>query len=193
MKFENAHALDFSYLLLEFYKNLNLFEREVMVILMIEHLLTQGNDFITSDLLALKMKLDIKEIDESLSILFTKGYLEYKENSSHNITCSLLNLKKALYKCFEKTIFTDEEISKNEDLEELRNEIFPKFIDAFSRNLSPIEISRIDTWIEQGVSKDIILNSLKDATNKGKLSINYIDKLILNKMKEEDRDGNFLK
>ena len=54
MKFESSKALDFEYLLLEFYKTLNIQEREVVIILMIEHLLKQGNDFITSDLLALK-------------------------------------------------------------------------------------------------------------------------------------------
>ena len=113
MKFESSKALDFEYLLLEFYKTLNIQEREVVIILMIEHLLKQGNDFITSDLLALKMKYDIKEIDASLSILFTKGYLEYKE-VNNELHTSLDSLKKSLFKTFEKTIFTEEEISKNE-------------------------------------------------------------------------------
>ena len=123
MKFESSKALDFEYLLLEFYKTLNIQEREVVIILMIEHLLKQGNDFITSDLLALKMKYDIKEIDASLSILFTKGYLEYKE-VNNELHTSLDSLKKSLFKTFEKTIFTEEEISKNEIIEEKRKIIF---------------------------------------------------------------------
>ena len=57
MKFENSSALNIIYLLLDFYKTLGLKEREVMVILMINQLLTQGNDFITSDVLSLKMNL----------------------------------------------------------------------------------------------------------------------------------------
>lgn len=192
MKFESSKALDFEYLLLEFYKTLNIQEREVVTILMIEHLLKQGNDFITSDLLALKMKYDIKEIDASLSILFTKGYLEYKE-VNNELHTSLDSLKKTLFKTFEKTIFTEEEISKNEIIEEKRKIIFDTFIKTFNRNLSPIEISRIDSWIEQGVSQNVILDALKDAANREKLSVMYIDRLIINKLKEEDRDGNRLK
>lgn len=192
MKFESSKALDFEYLLLEFYKTLNIQEREVVTILMIEHLLKQGNDFITSDLLALKMKYDIKEIDASLSILFTKGYLEYKE-VNNELHTSLDSLKKSLFKTFEKTIFTEEEISKNEIIEEKRKIIFDAFITSFNRNLSPIEISRIDSWIEQDVDQTIILDALKDASNREKLSVMYIDRLIVNKLKEEDRDGNRLK
>lgn len=192
MKFESSKALDFEYLLLEFYKTLNIQEREVVIILMIEHLLKQGNDFITSDLLALKMKYDIKEIDASLSILFTKGYLEYKE-VNNELHTSLDSLKKSLFKTFEKTIFTEEEISKNEIIEEKRKIIFDAFMNSFNRNLSPIEISRIDSWIEQDVDQTIILDALKDASNREKLSVMYIDRLIVNKLKEEDRDGNRLK
>lgn len=192
MKFESSKALDFEYLLLEFYKTLNIQEREVVIILMIEHLLKQGNDFITSDLLALKMKCDIKEIDASLSILFTKGYLEYKE-VNNELHTSLDSLKKSLFKTFEKTIFTEEEISKNEIIEEKRKIIFDAFMTSFNRNLSPIEISRIDSWIEQDVDQTIILDALKDASNREKLSVMYIDRLIVNKLKEEDRDGNRLK
>lgn len=192
MKFESSKALDFEYLLLEFYKTLNIQEREVVIILMIEHLLKQGNDFITSDLLALKMKYDIKEIDASLSILFTKGYLEYKE-VNNELHTSLDSLKKSLFKTFEKTIFTEEEISKNEIIEEKRKIIFDAFMSSFNRNLSPIEISRIDSRIEQDVDQTIILDALKDASNREKLSVMYIDRLIVNKLKEEDRDGNRLK
>lgn len=192
MKFESSKALDFEYLLLEFYKTLNIQEREVVIILMIEHLLKQGNDFITSDLLALKMKYDIKEIDASLSILFTKGYLEYKE-VNNELHTSLDSLKKSLFKTFEKTIFTEEEISKSEIIEEKRKIIFDAFMTSFNRNLSPIEISRIDSWIEQDVDQTIILDALKDASNREKLSVMYIDRLIVNKLKEEDRDGNRLK
>lgn len=192
MKFESSKALDFEYLLLEFYKVLNIQEREVIVILMIEHLLKQGNDFITSDLLALKMKYDIKEIDASLSVLFTKGYLEYKE-VNNELHTSLDSLKKTLFKTFEKTIFTEEEISKNELIEEKRKMIFDSFIKTFNRNLSPIEISRIDSWIEQDVNQEIILDALKDAEKREKLSVMFIDRLIINRLKEEDRDGNQLK
>ena len=77
MKFSNANALNFNYILLEFYKYLNLTEDEVMVILMINHLLSQGNELINSEILSLKMNMSNDEIDNVLSKLFTKGYIEF--------------------------------------------------------------------------------------------------------------------
>ena len=44
-----------------------------------------------------------------------------------------------------------------------------------------------------GVSVDIILDSLKDSVRANKFSITYMDKIIINKMKEEDLDGNRIK
>ena len=48
-------ALDFRYLLAEYYKRIGLDETELAVIIMIEHLIQQGNELITPDLLGLKI------------------------------------------------------------------------------------------------------------------------------------------
>ena len=45
MNYSN-NALNFSYLLLDYYKELNIKENELAVILMIDHLLSQDNEFI---------------------------------------------------------------------------------------------------------------------------------------------------
>lgn len=192
MRYENSSALDYKYLLLEFYKQLNIAEREVLVILMIEHLMQQGNDFITSDLLALRMNLPQEEIDESLTVLFTKGYLEYIDKNGDTYT-SLNSLHKLLIKTFEKSVYTDDEMEKNEELEERRNYIFEEFMKVFERNLSPVEIYTIDGWLSSEVDSDIIINALKDAKKYNKLNIKYIDRLIVNRIKEEDLDGNEIK
>ena len=163
-----------------------------MVILMINHLSQQGNDFITSDLLALKMNMPIKDIDDSLSVLFVKGYIEFVTKGDKTIT-SIKPLKKILIKTFEKTIYTDDEIEKNQSIELIREKVFQAFQDTFKRSLSPIEISRIDNWIADEVSEDVILDSLKDAEKKNKLTIQFIDRLIISKLKDEDREGNDLR
>lgn len=192
MKFENSSALNIIYLLLDFYKTLGLKEREVMVILMINQLLTQGNDFITSDVLSLKMNLTMNEIDESLSILFTKKYIEFEEHNN-TLTTSIEPIKKILIKLFEKSIFSDEEYQQNEELEAKRELIFNRIQEAFNRSLSPIEINKVDKWIMDNVPVDVILDSLKDSVRANKFSITYMDKIIINKMKEEDLDGNRIK
>ena len=63
------NAVSFEYLLLDCYSKLGLSEKELTVCLMIEHLSKQGNAFVNSDMLALKMNLSTKEIDEAMSSL----------------------------------------------------------------------------------------------------------------------------
>ena len=159
---------------------------------MINHLTVQGNDIVTSELLSLKMNMPVSKIDESLSILFTKGYIEFVTKGDKTVT-SLRPLKRILFKTFEKTIYTDDEVEKNEQLDKIRENIFHAFEQVFERSLSPVEISRIDNWIRDEVPEDVILDSLKDASKRGKLSIQYIDRIIVNKLKEEDRAGNDLR
>lgn len=192
MKFERASALNFYYLLLEYYKELNLTENEVIVILMISHLIEQGNEFVTNDLLALKMNLSINEIDVSLSSLFTKGYVEFL-NDGEKVYTSIDKIKKITYKMFEKSLFTDEENKENEELERIREQVYERFMKEFNRSLSPIEIDRIENWINDKVDENIIIDSLLEAKKRKKLSVNYIDKIIISKLKSEDREGNDIK
>lgn len=192
MKFSNANALNFNYILLEFYKYLNLTEDEVMVILMINHLLSQGNELINSEILSLKMNMSNDEIDNVLSKLFTKGYIEFITKDDKLYT-SIDKIKSILVKCFEKSVFTDEELKENEELDQIRKEVFSIFQKEFNRSLTPIEINKIEMWITDGVKKEIIFDSLKDAHNRRHLSINYIDKIILERIRKEDNSGNDIK
>ena len=92
-----TEAIDFRYLLLENYRKLKLTEKELATIFMIDHLISQGNPFVTADLLTLKMTLDVKEIDQILAKLITKGMFEYK-NVGKNTVATLEPLKQKLYR-----------------------------------------------------------------------------------------------
>lgn len=188
----SSSALNFSYLLLDFYKSLNIKENELIVILMIDHLLNQENDFITKDELVLKMNLSEKEIDDAMTSLYTKKYIEFiVENGKAKTT--IRPLKKILYKKFEQSIFNEEEIKNKEEMVNLREEVFEFLEKTFNRSLSPIEIDRADEWVKAGIDKDIIINSIKDAKKFNDLTINKIDRIILNKIKDSDNVGNEIK
>ena len=184
MKSTNYKAIDFCYLLLDFYKEMNINEDELSVILMIDHLLDQGNEFITTDVLSLKMTLSSKVIDNCLTSLYKKKYIEFDMASSEPKT-TIEPIKKILYKKFEKSLFSEDEYMKNEELAKYRDKIFELFTSYFKRDLTPIELSHIDDWIKNEVDEEIIVNSLKDAANYKKLSINYIDSLIIKRLKDE--------
>ena len=185
-----TEAIDFRYLLLENYKKLKLNEQELATILMMDHLIAQGNPLVTQDLLSLKMTLDIKSIDNVLAALLTKGYIAFINQGGKTIT-TLDPLKKVLYREFQLSLDKEEmERGKKEVNEQLEN-IFGTFEKLLARSLSPVEISKIREWVSYGYSDEMIINALKDALNRGKKSLRSVDKILLEWSSREDleKDG----
>lgn len=94
---------------------------------------------------------------------------------------------------FERSIFTDEELKKNEDNLKLKEELFDLLEDCLSRNLSPIEISRVEEWIKSDISRDILINSIKDAKLRGEKTLQAIDRIIIRKLRTENNVGDKIK
>ncbi len=178
-----SEAIDFRFLLLENYKKLKLNENELAIIFMIDHLVSQGNPFITADLLSLKMTLDIKEIDELIADLLTRGYLEYTSVNGKTVT-SLNPLKEKLFSNFALSVSKEAENKKGKD--EILANIYQSFESELGRTLQPMEISTIREWVDLGYSDEIIINALKEALNQGKKSIKSVDKILLSWAKRED-------
>ena len=183
-----SEAIDFRFLLLENYKKLKISENELAIIFMIDHLVSQGNPFITADLLSLKMALDIKEIDSLMADLLTRGYMEYASMNGKTIT-TLNPLKEKLYREFEISISKEIEAKSNEKVNAELNNIFETFQKELGRALSPLEISRIREWVALGYSDDKIIDALKEALSKGKKSLRSVDKILLSWAKREELEA----
>lgn len=188
----NANAINFQYLLIEYYKHMNLDEVDLVILLMIDHLTTDECKFISADDICVKTTLEHDLVDEHLSNLFLKKYIDIG-NDGNSAYTSLEPIKKILYKLFQNTIFTEAELEQNSELENARNEVFDAMENLLERSLTPLEINRVEGWITSGTSKKIILDSVKDAKAKNITNINQIDRLIVKKMREEDNFGNELK
>ena len=180
-----SEAIDFRFLLLENYKKLKISEEQLVIIMMIDHLLSQGNPFITADLLSLKMSLDIKDIDRQIADLLTRGYMEYMTVNGKTVT-SLNPLKEKLYREFQITISKENEIASNEKVNAQLNNIFEEFQKELGRQLSPLEISRIREWISIGQTDETIIDALKEAISQGKKSLKSVDKILLTWAKREE-------
>ena len=178
-----SEAVDFRFLLLENYKKLKISENELAVIFMIDHLVTQGNPFITADLLSLKMTLDIKEIDELIADLLSRGFMEYSSLNGKTVT-SLNPLKEKLFSNFALSV--SKEASNRKEKEEVLANVYQSFEVELGRSLQPMEVATIREWIDLGYSDEIIINALKETLNQGKRSIKSVDKLLLSWAKRED-------
>ena len=178
-----SEAIDFRFLLLENYKKLKISENELAIIFMIDHLVSQGNPFITADLLSLKMSLDAKEIDNLIADLLTRGFVEYASVNGKTVT-TLNPLKEKLFSNFAMSVSKETENKKNR--EEVLSNIYQAFESSLNRSLQPMEISTIREWVALGYSDETIINALKEALSQGKKTLKSVDKILLSWAKRED-------
>lgn len=173
-----TEAIDFRFLVLEHYKSLKMTEQEVTTVFMIDFLISQGNPFITADLLSLKMSLNVKEIDVILADLLKKGFLEYVSQGKKTVT-TLNPLKKKLYKEFQLSLAKETTAEKSLDMKNSLENIYTQFEKLLNRTLSPVEISKIREWVSYGYDDETIVGALKEALSKGKKSLRSVDKILL--------------
>ena len=178
-------ALDFNYLLLDNYKKLNLTENDVATLLMIDHLINDGNLFITADLLSLKMALPLQEIDKIFADLLTRGFIEYSVSNNSTVT-TLKPLRDKLLKEFQLRL-TAEQAENQYDF----GSIFTIFDNTFGRNLSQVEQNKIKEWIALGYSEGKIIDALKEAISKDNKTIISVEKILLQWAARDDieKDG----
>ena len=183
---KNLASLDLNYILLENYKKLKITEAELTVILMISHLLNEGNLLITNTILSYKMNYSEEELDDIIVSLMKKGFLTFVSTPEGGLKSSLEPLNKLLYKEFEISILgngiKDDKIRK-----EQISKLYNKFEKEFGRSLAPVELQKIDEWLgSDGYTIDEVEFALKDAKINGGLSIKYIDKILFNQKRRED-------
>lgn len=184
MSSTQMEALDFRYLLLEYYRKLRLNENELAVILMIDHLLGQKNTLITPDLLSLKMSLSSKELDKVFVSLIERGFLIF--DTGKKIKVSLKPLKKKLYEAFEESLAKEHETKISEEKSKVLQNIYQVFESELSRPLSPLEFSLIGEWVDHGYSDERIIEALRTALSKGKKTLKSVDKILLQWQARDD-------
>lgn len=180
-----TEAIDFRYLLIENYKKLKISEEELATIFVIDHLIGQGNPFVTADLLSLKMSLDVKEIDKVLANLITRGFFEYKTQGKKTIA-TLEPLKQKLYREFQIFLSQEEQERSSQRVTEVLENIYQTFEKLMGRSLSPVEISKIHEWVSYGYDETMIIDALKEALKQNKKTLRSVDKILLSWSQRDD-------
>lgn len=169
-------SIDFNSLLLNNYKRLKISEKELVVLLLINNLLNNGNELITADLLSLKMNLSSDEIDGIMCSLVEKNYLTFAsvDKDENKLQTSLENLNRILYRELTKTILGNEFIKSAEDNKKVE-QLYEMFSLALKRNLAPLELAKIDDWLKEGYSCEEVSYALKKAQQDKKLTLRNIE------------------
>lgn len=145
-------------------KSLNLSTNEVLLLI---YFINNDN---VLDLNKVKECLNFTEEDtlNTYSSLITKGLIEVKvtkENGKVNESISL-------------DTFYDKLIMNFKEEKEINTDIYSKFESEFARSLSPIEYETINSWLNQGIEEEMILNALREAVINGVSNLRYIDKIL---------------
>lgn len=170
-------ALDFRFMLFEYYKELRINETELVVLLFIEHLLQKETEFITPDLINLQSNIDIKVIDETMVKLVSKGLIEFTTKDGKMIT-SLNPLRKKLQMHFA----LEYEQNKENDTSEFSTqveEVYAFIQEKFGRSLSSVELQTINQWFTYGYSVLMIKDAVEETLKKKRYSIRSIDRALL--------------
>lgn len=173
-------AIDWRTILVDNYKKLGLSENELSIILVTNSLIQKGVDFITPDIIALKMTLDFNEIDNCFTNLIKKEVLTLEGKDKLKI--SIEPLKKKLVDIFYEELKNQSATSPNKEQED----IFVLFETEFGRALSQFEVNTIKDWFEQGNSAATIKEALNVATLAKVKTIRYIDKVLLEWKRREE-------
>jgi DNA replication protein len=179
------NAVSFRYAILDCYKKLRLSEQELVVVLLIDHLLEQGNALITADMLSMKMNYSAKELDQLLVSLMKNGFLVY-DTSDGGMRTSIDPLKNLVYAEFQKSIATEQSNLMSKDRSERLSALIKFFEKNFERSLTPLETQTMGDWLGAAYSDEDIKNALLDALRQKKKNLRAVDKILKAKRMDED-------
>lgn len=154
------------------YKKLNI---ELNEFIFLMYLCSKGNKILFDPAtFSQELNIDLEELMDIVSKLSDKNLLK-------------VEVIKGEKKIMEEIIELDDFYNKlsliaMDDINTLsvsdKTNIFEKIEKEFGRTLSPIEFEIIQAWIEGGISEELILEALKEATFNGVSNLRYIDKIL---------------
>lgn len=158
--------INFPRLLLLHYKDLQLDEVELVVLI---YLLNQSSEFnpkkISEDL-----KMTLQEVLMKIDGLTSKDIIKVEVKKVENIRQEFIDIN-PLYNRLSYFVI-------NEEVKEDNPNIYDTFEREFGRTLSPMEYQIINGWLNDGMNEEMVILALKEATYNGVSNLRYIDKIL---------------
>ena len=147
--------------------NLTLSDTLLLIYFMNQEIPTLNIKNITSSLY-----LTEEQIMESFNKLIGIKLINMKvEKDERGIRTEIINLDNIIK-------YATSDITKKHRIDEKDN-IYEKFEIEFGRTLSPTEYEIINDWLNKGVSKEMIIQALKEAVYNGAKSFRYIERILI--------------
>lgn len=175
-------------LLLRYYRDLNLSNDELVLILQLKSYMDKGEPFPNTEIIAKNMQMTERNVFKAIHQLIQKKVLSIETNKDENgVTQDAYSLNMLWEKILilmkqeksEKTIEKEEKEEKN---------LYSMFESEFGRPLSPIEMETLVMWIEDDkYSPELIQLALREAVLSQVYNFKYIDRILLNWEKKNIR------
>ncbi|ALC90144.1 DNA replication protein DnaD [Bacillus sp. FJAT-18017] len=161
------------------YKNLNLNEYELVLLLNILNYAQKGNEFPTPEQLSSHMTLSDLQCTDALRKLIQRGYIEIMdEYSPDGIRCEKYSLEPLWQKLIDQFLLK-EKADKEKDRKSEEQNLYTIFEKEFGRPLSPFECETLAMWVDDDKhGPQIIKAALREAVMSGKLNFRYIDRIL---------------
>ena len=150
-------------LLITSYKNLNITEKELILVIYLSDTKEFDPEKISKDL-----NIKIPDILKMIDSLSKKDILKI-EMTKGNVVSESINMDE-LYSKLALTIINEKE--------EKKTSIYDKIESEFGRTLSPVEYQIIGAWLDDNYQEDIIEEALKEAVFNDAKSLKYIDRIL---------------
>ncbi len=177
------NIVDFSELVLNNYHKIGLDETDAVIIIKLNYLLNRNITFIHPKKLADMLSISAGTTTKRINNLIDAGYIniELKPNGNGKET-EVFNLDTVIERII-KADFEDK-MSTKEDEDTVEKRLVQLFETEFRRPLSVLDIQTITKWLNDNYTYDQIKNALYEAAKARKLSIKYVDAILLRQDEE---------
>lgn len=187
-KLLDDELIDFNAVLIKNYKKLNINEKDIIVLSMLNRQECKGQHTFAPKRLSQKTGLSADDFYKSLEYLTEKKYItitvEKNEKTQKEVELFYLD---PLYKEIVKLYVDEIRIDEHKKISTMEEKIANLAETVFHKQLTSLDIETVQRWMQEGfftyaqIEKEIL-----DAAKVGKASLKYVDsKLIRAKMLEE--------
>ncbi len=155
----------------QLFKVIKDFNIDIKEIILLIYFLNQDNPVLDINLIKEITFLDEKEILGSFTRLNSKGLISIKMGKNSEGKVSEIIDMSNLYQAMVSDI-------NNAYKSKAKSDIYAIFEKEFGRTLSPMEFELISSWLKSGISEELVIGALKEATYNGVSSLRYIDRIL---------------
>lgn len=165
--------------LLLYYKEMNMNENELVLLLHVISFLEKGNDFPTPSEISSRMTISTSQCTEILRKLIQKGFIQIEDGQSNDgIRFEKYSIEPLWHKLVNEFLRNQND-QRKEQQQKNEVDLYTVFEQEFGRPLSPFECETLALWLDDDRHEPLIIKAaLREAVISGKLNFRYIDRIL---------------